>query len=92
MWFGDQRCLLWSDIGEIVRSIRGSGTTVVIIEHNMALVMSLCDTITVLAGGAVIAEGAPADVALAPEVIEAYLGDSVMSTEVPDTVPTEAAL
>ncbi len=37
--------------GEIVRSIRASGVTVIIIEHNMGLVMSLCDRITVLASG-----------------------------------------
>ena len=38
-------------LGEIVRSIRDSGVTVVIIEHNMGLVMSLCERVTVLASG-----------------------------------------
>jgi branched-chain amino acid transport system permease protein len=70
-------------LSEIVRSIRDSGVTVVIIEHNMGLVMSLCERITVLASGAVIAEGTPAEVAIAPQVIEAYLGDSAMSHDVP---------
>ncbi len=50
-------------LGEIVRSIRDSGVTVVLIEHNMGLVMSLCERVTVLASGAVIAEGTPAEVA-----------------------------
>lgn len=71
-------------LGEIVRSIRDSGTTVVIIEHNMGLVMSLCERVTVLASGRVIADGTPAEVARAPQVVAAYLGDSAMSEDVPD--------
>ncbi|GAA0480601.1 branched-chain amino acid ABC transporter permease [Paractinoplanes deccanensis] len=63
-------------LAEIVRSIRDSGRTVIIIEHNMGLVMSLCEQITVLAGGRVIAEGTPSHVAGHPAVIEAYLGDT----------------
>lgn len=63
----------------IVRSIRDSGTTVVLIEHNMGLVMSLCEKVTVLSSGRVIAEGTPRTVVSAPEVIEAYLGDSDLS-------------
>ncbi|MET7990897.1 branched-chain amino acid ABC transporter ATP-binding protein/permease [Amycolatopsis sp. NPDC005232] len=74
---------------EIVRSIRDSGVTVVLIEHNMSLVMSLCDRVTVLAGGGVIAEGTPAEVAIRPEVIEAYLGDSFSVAEVAHAVETE---
>ncbi|MET7664324.1 branched-chain amino acid ABC transporter ATP-binding protein/permease [Streptomyces sp. NPDC005463] len=63
----------------IVRSIRDSGTTVVLIEHNMGLVMSLCEKVTVLSSGKIIAEGTPQEVVAAPEVIEAYLGDSELS-------------
>lgn len=78
-------------LSEIVRSIRDSGVTVVLIEHNMGLVMSLCDRVTVLASGSVIADGTPAEVAVRPEVIEAYLGDSMNTEEIAAEVESEVA-
>jgi branched-chain amino acid transport system permease protein len=65
-----------NQLAEIVRSVRDRGTTVVLIEHNMSLVMSLCDRVTVLSNGAVIADDVPEVVANDPEVIRAYLGGS----------------
>jgi branched-chain amino acid transport system permease protein len=65
-----------NQLGEIVKSVRDRGTTVVLIEHNMSLVMSLCDRVTVLANGSVIADDVPDVVANDPEVIKAYLGGS----------------
>jgi branched-chain amino acid transport system permease protein len=77
-------------LAQIVRSIRDSGVTVVLIEHNMGLVMSLCDRVTVLASGAVIAAGTPAEVAATPAVIEAYLGDAELSAELAPATPEVA--
>lgn len=66
------------ELRQLLLRIRTDGKTILLIEHDVSLVMGICDSLTVLDYGKVIASGKPADVRTHPEVIRAYLGQGAV--------------
>jgi branched-chain amino acid transport system ATP-binding protein len=64
------------DVGRVVELIRkvAAGRTIMMVEHNLNVVADLSNTITVLARGAILAQGPYAEVSKNPQVLEAYVG------------------
>ena len=66
------------DFVELVRKVRDRGVTILLVEHDMPMVMSVSDRIVVLNYGRIIAEGPPEAIRNDPAVIEAYLGQGAV--------------
>ena len=67
------------ELGTRLRAVVDSGVTVLLIDHDMGLVLGVCDRVVVLDFGKVIAAGTPDDVRRAPAVVAAYLGDDLVA-------------
>ena len=65
------------EIMDLIRSLRDDGITLLVVEHHMRAIMTICDRILVLNFGRLLADGTPEQVANDPVVVEAYLGRSM---------------
>jgi ABC-type branched-subunit amino acid transport system ATPase component len=78
---------------EVIRELNARGITFLVVEHNIPMVLDLCDPVAVLSRGSVIAQGPPSIVRADPAVLEAYLGPEWLPAEpVPDAVFDATAL
>jgi branched-chain amino acid transport system ATP-binding protein len=63
-----------AELASLLRAVRSSGVTVMLVEHNMSLVMGVADEVMVLDAGSLVASGAPREIQRNARVIAAYIG------------------
>jgi len=63
-----------AELASLLRAVRNSGVTVMVVEHNMSLVMGVADRVMVLDAGSLVASGTPQEIRQNTRVIEAYIG------------------
>ncbi len=64
-----------AELASLLRAVRACGVTVMVVEHNMSLVMTIADHVVVVEAGGLIAAGPPSEIQVNPRVIAAYLGE-----------------